>query len=1085
MNALSIGLSREQLDTVFPFHMVFNRDLAVIQAGSTIQRIVPGILEKRMPDFLILTRPPVLEVSFEGLRDASKHLFVLEIRDRKITLRGQMLVLDETRTVAFLGSPWLNQAASLRDAGLSLRDFALHDATIDLVHTLQAQKDALADSKRLSRLLESQRSDLASANEKLEEQNAQLKATEELNRRILETSPDSFIMTDSLGTITSFNRAAEEAFLYRAEEVTGKNVSILMPEPERSRHGEYIKAYQLTGHRHVIGTRREVVAQRSDGTTFPCELSVGEVKTQRETLFTGFVRDFTHWRRMQAELRESEARYRSVVEAVKEVVFQTDTGGRFLLLNPSWTELTGYTVAESLGKNFINYVHPENRERSLALFGPLIRREKESCRHEIRYLTKNGGFRWVEVFARLTLGPGGETTGTVGTLLDITERRHVEDELRRIKEAAEEAARLKSEFLANMSHEIRTPLNAVIGMSDLLFEGGLRDDQREYAETIRRSGKALLQLVNQVLDFSKIESGKLEIVTNPFNLSKCLEDAAGFVASLASGKGLELVLDARSSTATTYEGDENRIGQILTNLLSNAVKFTDTGEVVLTATVSRQPDGTGLMEASVRDTGIGIPRKGIERLFHPFSQVDSSSTRRFGGTGLGLVISRRLAETMGGTLTCESEEGRGSTFTLRLPLLFAPQRSGFLPRWSAPGPLEQILVVEDNDAQATAIMALLESLGLAAVREPSADSALERIKEGRSFSAVLADTTMKDMQSQDFVARVRSAMGEDAPILLLAPVGQRGQLARENLEGVEIVSKPVRARHLAEALERQALGSTTKIRKPTGRYDRPLLSKRFPLKILVVEDNAVNRRVISLLLKSLGYEASLVADGQAALDAVIQASYDVIFMDVQMPGMDGLEATREIRRLLPRDRQPYVIAMTAGAFRQERERCLAAGMDAFLAKPVQRADVEGMLEQAASDRDFGTRPMDGEPAPWKQAVVSALTDLARLLKDGGPEFAVGTVEMFLEETGEGIRNLQGAVTRGDAGTAKIIAHGLKGSCQSLRVENLAAIFLQIENLARSGHLSEGIPALVTLAHKEFEKTRAFLQSDVWRAALGT
>ncbi|MBK9967079.1 MAG: PAS domain S-box protein [Holophagales bacterium] len=521
---------------VFPFHVAVDRRLVVVQTGASFDKIIPGALGRALVDVFVFTRPSV-PVDFESLAASGSTLFLLETREPKALFRGQFLYLPGEELLVFLGSPWPEQLGALAALGLGMSDFALHDATTDLLQALQSQRAALADAKRLAALLEKRGAELRTVNDRLSGRNHLLEETEALTRGILETSPEAFAAIDEQGVVRTFNPAAEALFGWSAAEVVGRNVSTLMPEPHRSAHDDYLSRYLSTGESHIIGTRRLVEAVRKDGTTFPCELSIGEVRTSSGVRFTGFVRDLSAQRLAEQALRESEAKYRSVVEGVKEIVFQTDAEGRWLFLNPSWTEVTGFGVEESLGKVFLESVHPDDRERNSALFAPLIAREKEYCRHEVRYLTKDGGARWIEVFARLTLGPDGTPTGTTGTLYDVTERRDTESELRRVKEAAVEAARLKSEFLANMSHEIRTPLNAVIGMTGLLLDTRLSVEQQEYVDTIRSSGKTLLELINEILDFSKIESGRLEILRGPFDLRECAEDSLDLVAPQAAEKG--------------------------------------------------------------------------------------------------------------------------------------------------------------------------------------------------------------------------------------------------------------------------------------------------------------------------------------------------------------------------------------------------------------------------------------------------------------------------------------------------------------------------------------------------------------------
>lgn len=438
-----------------------------------------------------------------------------------------------------------------------------------------------------------------------------------------------------------------------------------------------------------------------------------------------------------------------------------------------------------------------------------------------------------------------------------------------------------------------------------------------------------------------------------------------------------------------------------------------------------------------------------------------------------------------GLLECESWEGRGSVFSLTVPLAVIPQRSGHFVRRPGLDGGKAILIVEDNDSQAAALTRLLEGYGLATERESSTGEALERLNRGPAVQAVLLDATFPGTATQEFVTGVRGRLGaETPPLLFLAPVGGRARVSREALGSIEIVTKPVRARSLLDALERAVLGRGMPSPRTSGVFETPLLATRCPLRILMVEDNAVNRRVVSLLLKSLGYRADLAENGSGALSALAGGSYDVVLMDVQMPEMDGLEATRRLRKSLPGQRQPYVIAMTAGAFRQERERCLEAGMDAFLAKPIQKADLEGILEQAVAARGGDSQESPGmKVEEWHERIISALVGLARLLGRAGPDFAAGTVEVFLKETGSRLGDLEKAVERGDHRTCEIIAHSLKGSCQSLGIGDLAEVLLEIEIRARGRFAAGPVSGLVQRARQEFQKVRDYLESGVWKSGL--
>ena len=517
-------------------------------------------------------------------------------------------------------------------------------------------------------------------------------------------------------------------------------------------------------------------------------------------------------------------------------------------------------------------------------------------------------------------------------------------ELEAARDVALQATAEKSAFLAMMSHEIRTPMNAVIGMTGLLLGTSLDADQQEFVETVRNSGDALLSIINDVLDFSKIEAGGLELENQVFNLRECVEDALD-VAAAANNKGIELIGELDSRCPANVTGDVTRLRQVLVNLLGNAVKFTERGHVLLTVEPTGQVEGAGALRFSVADTGIGIPTDRLTSLFDSFSQVDRSTTRMYGGTGLGLTISKQLVEAMGGVLTVESTVGRGSTFSFSVALAPAREIREADPDAGATLAGHTALIVDDSATNRRVVRLQLEGWGMSVLDAPDSDAASELIGSGAHFDVVVMDMVMPGMTGEELAKRLRAGVATShIPIILLSGRVNRRQIEQPDLF-FAILSKPLRSARLKETMT-DALASEVAV-------DRRLLPRTegtdaTPMRVLLVEDNIVNQRVGRLLLEKLGHLVDVVGNGLEAVDAVSLAPYDAVFMDVQMPVMDGLTATTTIRGGHPPHGQPYIVGLTASVLIEDHQACTEAGMDDFLTKPARLDDYGTVLARAHS-----------------------------------------------------------------------------------------------------------------------------------------
>jgi PAS domain S-box-containing protein len=664
-----------------------------------------------------------------------------------------------------------------------------------------------------------------------------------------------------------------------------------------------------------------------------------------------------------SQLHESEEKLRLIFDTAYEgicIYEEIPSEGKWFILdcNDRYCQMAGRSREELLAFG-------DTRLLQKSIENPTMDVMRECVRTGNAYM---GVFTWIrpdgkENIIEYTASPTrlGDHYLTIGLDRDITERVKFEAELRQAKDDAEAATQAKSAFLAMMSHEIRTPMNAIIGMSGLLLDTSLTPEQRDFAETIRNSGDSLLTIINDILDFSKIEAGKMELEQQPFDLCESVESALDLLKLKAGEKGIELACEFTNEVPAAIIGDVTRLRQVLVNLLSNSVKFTEAGEIVVSVhSLSNPAVPIQELQFSVRDTGIGVPPDRLDRLFLAFSQVDASTSRRFGGTGLGLAVSKRLVEMMGGRMWVESEgvPGKGSTFYFTIQAKVAPEsqswslHSGEKPELRG----RRLLIVDDNATNRRILTLQTQGWGMLPRSTASPQEALDWIGRGDSFDLAILDLHMPEMDGIELANALKqlnrsSAALPPVPMILLSSLGGNAGELQTDLFAACLV-KPIRSSALFDSLV--DLFASQPQKTDPARQVRPRLdsqmAQRHPLRILLAEDNAVNQKLALRLLSQMGYRADLAANGLEAIQAVERQPYDVVLMDVQMPEMDGLEASRKICSRWQPGNRPYIIAMTANAMQGDREMCLEAGMDDYLAKPV-RVDELVLALEKVPERD--------------------------------------------------------------------------------------------------------------------------------------
>ncbi len=908
---------------------------------------------------------------------------------------------------------------------------------------------------------------------------AQRTSMEELLRQkehyqaLLTLSPTAIVAIDLDDNVTSWNSAAEELFGYTPEEAAGRNIDSLVVKSDELL-AEAVEVNRQTERGNVVHliTRRH----RKDGSLVDVDVRASPIIVNGEIVgLYALYHDIS-------ELQRQKLYNESLLTLSPTAIVAIDLEDNVTSWNSAAEELFGYTPEEAAGRNIDSLVAKSDEVR-----GEAVEVNRQTERGNVVHLItrrhrKDGSLVDVDIRAS-PIVINGEIVGLYALYHDISE-------LQQARQQAEAATQAKSAFLATMSHEIRTPMNAVIGMTGLLLDTELTPEQRNYAEVIQGSGDALLAVINDILDFSKIEAGRLELENRPFELRDCLEGALELVAASASNKGLDLAYLLDPQTPGALIGDVTRLRQILINLLNNAVKFTEQGEVVLSVTAAPAASAAGptagrhRIHFAVRDTGIGIPKDRMNRLFESFTQVDASTTRRYGGTGLGLAISKRLSEMMGGTMWVESRVGAGSTFHFTIEADAAPSivnayERGVLPQLDG----KRILIVDDNGTNRHILVRQAESWGMLSRETGRPEEAMVWIRRGDPFDVAILDMQMPEMDGLTLGAEIRRhRSAEDLPLVMLTSLGRREE---EGMGFAAHLTKPIKPSQLYNALMEVFGAASAQVpgRARTEEYATDL-ADRMPLRILVAEDNTVNQQLAALLLKKIGYRADIVGNGLEALEALERRTFDVVLMDVQMPVMDGLEASRRIHRQWAKGKRPRIIAVTANALEEEREACLAAGMDDYVSKPIR---MDKLVTALGRCRPVVEAPPLATPSTEPSTHLAAeanvrdadtidaatLRGLRATLGDD-PGILADLIDTFLADAPKLVAGARQAASDSNVEEVRRTAHTLKSNGATFGATTLFELCRDLEAMGKTGKLMEA-QRLVAQIETEYERVGKALE----------
>jgi PAS domain S-box-containing protein len=896
-----------------------------------------------------------------------------------------------------------------------------------------------------------------------------LRESEQRLQAILDNTSSVIYMKDVEGRYLLVNRRFEQLFKRTREEVVGKTDQEMFPQANAAAYQENDRRVLATG----IPIEVEEPVQHDDGLHIYISNKFALTDAQgRHYAVGGISTDVTELKKAERAVRDAEARYSSLVESLPLRAWSKDLQGRFTLANRGWLRSHNKELREIVGKTDFDFSPPhlaakyQRDDRRVAESRQVFEDVEE-------FQGGDGRKKYIQVLKAPVFNSGGDVVGTQGMSWDVTERVLAQRALQDAKEAAEAANRAKSAFLANMSHEIRTPMNGIIGMSELLLNTPLNHDQRDYVLMVNESADSLLSLINDVLDLSKVEAGKLELESISFELGDVLGDALKLLALRADKKNLELAWRMQPDVPDVVVADPARLRQVVINLVGNAIKFTDHGEVVLRVQKLPLPPGEGLedgtgrtlptrvnLQFTILDTGIGIPEEKQRLVFEAFEQADTSTTRRCGGTGLGLTISTKIVELMGGRIWLESQPRQGTKFhfTARFAVPAVDQDEPSDEPWHDLRDL-RVLVVDDNATHRSILTEILTSWAVSVHSAADAITALQALSDAAKaapFQLLLADANIPGRDGFWLAEQIAASPQLRTATIMMLTASQRPEDSERcrRLDIPAYLAKPIKPSELLDAMV-AAIGPVAQVEEAAHAAHAAGPDQR-SLRVLLAEDSAVNQRVATALLERWGHRVSIASNGRQAIAMFAAQSFDLVVMDVQMPEMDGLEATRGIREYEQQGNRGHVpiVALTAHAMKGDRERCLDAGMDAYVTKPIRSKELFRVIQEITQNVPAHSAQLPGEPPTeiasgnghpsarcidWQQALGAI---------EGNRELLGELIDIFREECPKLRAEIESSLQSGDLPGLRRAAHTLKGALSHLAAASAVQLAQQIEDHAR-------------------------------------